>query len=303
MARPRISVVLATNRDSPFLPESLQSLTDQTWSDWELVVVDNGVPDQARLHELVGAVPRSRIVEATPWTLARSRNVGVAASVGDLLVFHDDDVWAPTRLERQVDALDAAPGAVASSVGGWHLDEHGRRIGAGFPARAASAEAILAGRSPTPHICGALMVRREAHLEAGGFAPELSIMEDFEYMLRLLMLGELACVPEELLGYRRHSENMTSTDLGNYRLRRHVMDESLERLRWSAEARGDARTQALLAEHRDRFRSEAAVVAGGDVVRLLRRGNLRDAVGELAWGVRAGPRRVVSGAWRRVVRR
>lgn len=285
-----VSVVIATNRASPYLAAAVDSVVAQTHASWELVIVDNGVPDPAVLTRIVAELPRARVVHVPPpVTVSLARNAGVEASVGDLVVFlDDDDVWHPQRLERQVALLQDAPEAPASYCGGWHMDAAGRPFEPAWPASPARAEEMLAGRARMPHICGAMLIRRSSFTEVGGFSAELSLMEDFELALRLLARGTFPCAPDELVGYRRHDANVTSTGIANVRLRREAVDGILTRHAWAAGARGDTAMARLLGEHRSRERQRAARDAGLATLAALRRRRFSDAGSELRWGARAG---------------
>lgn len=285
-----VSVVIATNRASPYLAEAVESVVAQTYTSWELVIVDNGVPDPIGLQSVVSGLPRARIVHVPPpVTVSLARNAGVEASSGELLVFlDDDDVWHPERLERQVALLDADPSAPASYCGGWHMDAAGRPFAPAWPASPARADAMLAGRARMPHICGAMLIRRTSFAEVGGFSPELSLMEDFELALRLLARGSFPCAPDELVGYRRHDANVTNTGLGSVRLRREAVDGILNRHAWAARARGDEVTARLLDEHRSRERARAGHDAGLATLAALRRARFADAWREIRWGLTTG---------------
>jgi glycosyltransferase involved in cell wall biosynthesis len=285
-----VSVVIATNRATPYLAEAVQSVTAQTYRSWELVIVDNGVPDPTALREIVAGVPRARVVHVPPpVTVSLARNAGVEASSGELLVFlDDDDVWHPERLARQVALLAGDPAAPASYCGGWHMDAAGRPFEPAWPARPAQAHEMLSGRARMPHICGAMLIRRASFSEVGGFSPELSLMEDFELALRLLARGSFVCAPEELVGYRRHDANVTNTGIGNVRLRREAVDGILERHSWAARARRDEAAARLLDEHRSRERVRSAHDAGLATLAAVRRARFADAGREIRWGVSAG---------------
>lgn len=301
--RPLVSVVLPTNRKSPFLREALETVAAQSYPRWELIVVDNGVGDDDWLAEQLAGLPRTRVVTAPPVTLALARNAGFAEARGELVVFHDDDdVWAQDRLEVQVAALSQHPDAPACYVGGWHMDAEGRRFGPAFDAARHRPAEMLRGSAKTPHICGTLMLRRPAVATVGGFAPELAIMEDFEFMLRLLTLGEIVAVPGERLGYRRHEANMTQTSLVNLRRRRLVMEESLRRLAWAARMRGEDGLAGLYEEHLRRLHRHACAEAGGTVLARLRRGDLRAAAAETGWAVRRSPAAFVGSLLGRLAR-
>ncbi|GAA5212181.1 glycosyltransferase family 2 protein [Microbacterium kyungheense] len=288
---PLVSVVIATNRDSPYFAQAIDSVVAQTYPDWEIVVVDNGVPDGDALAATVGKAPRSRVVRVpSSGTVSLARNAGVAVAAGELLVFlDDDDSWHEDRLRLQVDALAADPAAPASYCGGWHMDAASRPFAPSWPAHPATAVEMLAGRSRMPHICGAMMIRRDAYARVGGFSPELTMLEDFELALRLLGLGDLVCVPDELVGYRRHDRNATNTGFENIRFRRAAMDGILSRHAWAAAVRGDVGTARLLREHRSRERRRAAKEAASMTLAALRRGRTTDALQDARWGLAHEP--------------
>jgi|GEM_PF-2274076 len=285
--QPLVTVVIATNRDSPYLEAAIDSVVAQTYPAWELVIVDNGVPDGDTLAAVVARAPRSRIVRIPPpVTVSLARNAGVAVAAGDLLVFlDDDDVWHEERLRLQVRALASRPSAPASYCGGWHMDAGGLPFPPSWPASPASAGEMLAGRARMPHICGAMMIRRNAFARVGGFSPELTMLEDFELAVRLLGLGDFVCVPDELVGYRRHDRNATSTGLANLRVRRTAMDGILSRHAWAAAVRGDHTAARLLREHRSRERARASREAASTTLAAFRRGRAADGIGEMRWGL------------------
>lgn len=302
---PVVSVVIATNRDSPYLAEAIDSVIAQTYTGWELIVVDNGVPDPDALQRTVGAASGARVLRVPPpVTVSLARNAGNAEARGDLVVFlDDDDVWHPSRLEMQVEALAARPEAPASYCGGWHMDAAGRPFEPSWPATPATAADMLSRRARMPHICGAMLIRRAAFHEVGGFSAELTMMEDFELALRLLQRGDFVCVPDELVGYRRHDRNATGTGIDNARVRRDALDGILSRHEWAARARGDATTARLLGEHLARERRRAAAEAAGAALWSARRLRFGDAVRESAWGLRRSPGGFASGIADRLARR
>lgn len=290
-------MVVSTNRDSPFLAEALDSVEMQTYPEWELIVVDNGVPDPEALAALVARHPRASLVPGPRRTVSVARNVGVAAAQGSLLVFlDDDDVWAPGRLEEQVRSLELAPEAPASYTGGWHMDASGAEIPPEWPAVPATAAQMLSGERRVPHICGAMLIRREHYEAVGGFSAEMSMMEDFELAIRLLQFGTFDCVPGRHVGYRRHGENTTSTTPANVHLRRTAIAGVLRRQVWAAEARGANDVAELLRRHLHRHLADAAREAGGSVLAELRRGRTPDLRRDLRWGLRADAPAFLSGA-------
>src|SRR3954470_10398453 len=134
---PRVSVVVPIYNVEPYLRHCLDSLAAQTFTDLEVVMVDDGSTD--RSAEIARAYsardPRFRLVRQPNRGLSAARNTGIDATGGEFLAFVDsDDVVAPTAYEQLVDALDASGSDLAT--GNVHrLSSSGSRQ-VGFLARA-----------------------------------------------------------------------------------------------------------------------------------------------------------------------
>ena len=288
--RVAVSIILATNRESPFLEEALRSVRKQTFHDWELLVVDNGAPDTSSIERLITGDERMAMISIdASATAGVARNVGVSNTSGELITFlDDDDVWREDRLERHLRAHAAHQDAPATFSGYWHMDGDGRRFGTDWTSRQTSAEEMFSGAAETP-LGPTLVIRRSDYLAVGGFSAEIPILVDFEFALRLALRGDLIYLEEVLVGYRRHSSNMTSTAPANALLRRRAMEDMIDRQRWAAAGRGNATVSQLFGERLRRFRRNEARVAGVAVLRLLRRRDFRHAWREASWGLTRAP--------------
>lgn len=287
---PSVSIVLATNRDSPYLEETLRSVRAQTMQDWELLIVDNGVPHPERIQQLIEGDDRMRqITIESSATAGVARNVGVSQTTADLITFlDDDDVWAPERLERHLHAHSKHPTSPASFSGYWHIDSEGRPFGDDWRSRQADSAAMLSGRADTP-LGPTLVIRRSDFVAIGGFSSEIPILVDFELALRLALRGDLVYLDSLLVGYRRHANNMTSTAPANALLRRNAMEDMVDRQRWAAAGRGNVEAAGLFRERLERFRQNEARRAGVALFRFLKRRDYHHARSELAWGLSRAP--------------
>jgi glycosyltransferase involved in cell wall biosynthesis len=292
-----VSIVLATNRESPFVEEALQSVRRQTCPDWELLVVDNGIPDTRSIERLIGTDDRmSMITIDSSVTAGVARNVGASRTMGPLITFlDDDDVWAEDRLERHLVAHTAHPDSPATFSAYWHMDGEGRRFGDDWRSRQTNAAEMLRGRADTP-LGPTLVIRRPDFIAIGGFSPEIPILVDFELALRLALRGDLIYLDELLVGYRRHANNMTSTTPANTLLRRQAMEDMVDRQRWAAAGRGNGSTARLFSERLQRFRRNEARAAGAAVFRLLWRRDFRHAWKEASWGLSRAPVNFIAAA-------
>lgn len=301
---PRVSIVLALGHDSPFLDDALKSVRAQSFRDWELIVVDNGAVHPERVEALISGDPRMKMITIDhSATAGLARNIGVEQTSGGLItLLDDDDIWAPERLSTHVAHHEAVPAAVASFSGYWHMDAAGIRFGNDWRSRQTPSSEILRGAAPTP-LGPTLMIRREEFCAIGGHSPEIPILVDFELGLRLAQRGQLIYIDELLVGYRRHSSNMTSMAPANVRLRRLAMEDMIERQQWAAGGRGAHEVDGYFGERLARFRRTESHVAGIEVPRHLRRGRLGDAVRSTVWALRRAPWSFFTGVFDTITRR
>ena len=111
-ARPAVTVVLPTYNRAAFLPGAFDALARQTFTDWELVIVDDGSTDRTReiVAEYMQSHPSTRYVYQDNRGAYGARNRGVDEALGKYIAFYDsDDLWLPHHLQRCVSALDAHP--------------------------------------------------------------------------------------------------------------------------------------------------------------------------------------------------
>jgi glycosyltransferase involved in cell wall biosynthesis len=108
---PTVSVVMAAKNYARFLPAAVDSVFAQTMPDWELIVVDDGSTDAtpAAVRPYLGD-PRVRYVRSDRLGQPRAKNLGARLSRGAFIAYLDaDDVWLPTKLEKQLAVLAANP--------------------------------------------------------------------------------------------------------------------------------------------------------------------------------------------------
>lgn len=120
---PTISIVMPTYNRADHIVATIESIRRQTYSQWELLVVDDGSTDDTKervegLHD-----QRVQFCEAgRTGNIIALRLKGIALATGDLLAFMDsDDLWAPEKLHKQVAALEAHPEAGFSLTGGYNF--------------------------------------------------------------------------------------------------------------------------------------------------------------------------------------
>lgn len=214
-----VSVVIPAYNAEATIGDTLRSVRSQTYRNLEILVVDDGSADGTRaIVEAHGSVDdRIRLITQENRGVAAARNVGWQAARAELIAFVDaDDLWAPTKIEKQVNVMTAG-GSRMGLVYTWFsvIDERntirykvkGRTI-AGDVLR----EAVLGnfvGHASSP------LIRREALLAAGGFDSALRNAgahgcEDLQLYQRVAARFRYGLVAEHLTGYRVARFRMSS---------------------------------------------------------------------------------------------
>lgn len=206
---PAVSVLMVTHRATPFLRAALDSVRAQTFTDWELVLVDNGAGLRDGDLGTIGSDPRLRLVRRpVNEGIAAGHNAGVAAATGEFIALLDhDDLALPRRLERQVARLRAEPGLVLVSALAEAIDDTGRCLGREFALTDAGGHrsySQFAAPFFTPACTGP-----RATFTARRYRGEFTVCADFDFITRVIEAGPTAVVPEVLLQYRHHAAQAT----------------------------------------------------------------------------------------------
>jgi glycosyltransferase involved in cell wall biosynthesis len=224
--QPRISVVIPAFNAAFTLDETLRGARSQTCSEIEIIVVDDGSTDAtaeiAQAHAARDGRMRVHVQENSG--VAAARNTGAAMAKADWVAFLDaDDLWAPTKLAKQLASVARLGPSCALSYTRFSLiDERGEILleDVGGDVEGHTLEALylgnFIGNGSSP------LVSREALLETGGFNTDLRSRgaqgcEDYELYLRLAGRWTYALVAEPLTGYRVASNNMSSDIRRMYR--------------------------------------------------------------------------------------
>ncbi|MFT4234751.1 MAG: glycosyltransferase family A protein [Microbacterium sp.] len=208
---PRVSIVVRTKNRPTLLRRALESITSQTCTAWEAVIVNDG-GDAERVDAVIAALPdddrhRVRAIHA-PASRGRwvSANAGVLATSAELLVLHDDDdTWHPQFLERSIAYLDAHPeraGVVSRIEIVWEQRVAGRMVEVRrepFQPHLAAptlGDTLLYNR----FVPIAFVYRRSLHEELGLYDESLPVIGDWAFNLKVLAHG-----PLDYLGERHYA--------------------------------------------------------------------------------------------------
>lgn len=206
-----LSIVIPCYNGEPWLDEALASVAAQTRGDWEAVVVDDGSTDRsaAIARQWCGRDARVRLVQQANAGLPAARNAGARAATGDRLVFLDcDDLLEPGFLEAMAEALDDAPNMSGAACEQIVMRTDGTRPVQPLPGGGGwlAIDDILPCNGWAPH---AALVRRSLFEKLGGFDESLRSVEDWDFWLRALAVGDFVAVRRPLVLYRRHDKQMS----------------------------------------------------------------------------------------------
>ena len=239
---PRISVLMPCFNHGTFIGEAIQSVLDQTVSDAEIIVVDDGSTDPATVQLLKELrTPRTTVLRTANRGLPAARNYAAQSARGGVFCALDaDDRLAPTWFERALDVLETRPDV--AFVSHWletFGDEHWK-----WTPVSCELPALLARNT----VNGAALVRRTAFEAVGGYDESMRDgCEDWDFWLRLVERGYRGLIiPEVLFFYRRNAASMSRVMTGDDRYERPL--------------------RQLVAKHENAYRNHLldVIVAGAD---------------------------------------
>ena len=218
---PLVSVIMTVYNCEKFLEESLDSLVNQTFRDFEVVIYNDGSTDKTRdiISKFWGKFKHGCICINGLHRLGcpQGRNAAVACARGGYLAIQDgDDISFPTRLEEQVYFLNRKCENMFC-VGSWaeEIDETGKSIGQMIypPERHNEiVDAMKRSLNPiNPMIDSSTMFRKEAFILLDGYhGDKWDLVPDFYLWARAIVEDyELANIPKKLTCYRKHSQSVT----------------------------------------------------------------------------------------------
>jgi glycosyltransferase involved in cell wall biosynthesis len=212
---PRVSVIIPAYNAEAFIGETLASVQGQTFTDWEVVVVDDGSGDRTAniVLQLQSTDPRIRLIHQTNQGVSAARNLGIAQSQGDILAFLDaDDQWLPSKLSAHLQQFEANPSLGVSFDRVEFLSQVGEATGQFSTGRLTGImPQHLLSENPTT-TTSSWVVRREVFDQVGRFCPTMNYSEDLEWLLRVrcTQRWNIEGLPQGLTHYRTSSGGLSA---------------------------------------------------------------------------------------------
>lgn len=255
----KVSIVLPTYNRAHVIGRAIKSVLDQTFQDFELIVVDDGSTDNT--HSVVESAhdPRVRYVaHEKNRGLSAGRNTGARAARATYIANQDsDDVWDRDKLKREVAALDAAGAHVGVVYSRIEKDfSDGKKEYIPSDERGTSGdihERLLKGNFITMQ---AALMKKECFEKVGGFDESLQALQDWDFWIRVSAYYEFVYVPEVGVRVAISSDSITRNKKKRLEARSRIIEKHREELR---------RYPRILAHHV--FRAGHAYALSGDMSR------------------------------------
>ena len=217
--QPLVSVVIPTYNRAEYLKQALSSVFRQTFTDYEVIVVDDGSTDETP-DVLKDYQDRIISLRQENSGAARARNRGIRLARGRWVAFLDsDDMWQPVALERLIAAAAHYPDAGLITMKGLLMKSDGevtdRIVGKRSPGPSFTTRSLLdkdSGGVLTP------MVQRKVLEEVGGYDEGLRTAHDCDLWLRISFRTPMVAIEDALLLRRVHDANASGDQLLNARM-------------------------------------------------------------------------------------
>lgn len=210
----RLSVIMPVYNAARYLSAALESVLQQSFSDFELLIHDDGSQDDswAILTDYASRDSRIFISQGLNQGLPRTLNHMISRASGELIArFDADDLCLPDRFEKQLARFECDPSLVVSGGAAQIIDEDGRPISLKFLPRSHDDIDKWNLRGCTSFQHPAVMMRRNAVLAAGGYHPDFHGAEDHDLWLRMAEIGRLENLQDILIRYRIHDNSISGT--------------------------------------------------------------------------------------------
>ncbi len=217
---PLVSVIMPSYNHERYISEAIESVLNQSFSDFELIIIDDASKDKSK--EIIKAYEEKdsrirAIFHNENKGIAKTMNEGLEEAEGKFIaLFASDDVWVKEKLEKQLKVLKKNEDLVVWSEG-LVIDSEGKPTGETFTQKHGALkrkksgdifEELLKGN----YICGQSVILKRENLEGIRYDEQLKYLNDYKFMVDLARRYEFYFIPEPLVMYRIHGKNAILSD-------------------------------------------------------------------------------------------
>jgi glycosyltransferase involved in cell wall biosynthesis len=225
-----LTVVIPVYNGMPFLKETIQSILDQTYQDFHLLIVDDGSTDGSTEYLKTLTDSRVEVKFQKNMGLCASLNQAMLSSNSNLIARLDqDDIAAPTRLQEQINFLNSHPD-YSCVLSGISRFTSGMEFGSyqnDYTEEISDYTQVIYGCIVHSTIC----FRRESFVALGGYRPSLYPVDDYDLLLRFEESYKVAVINKALVRYRIHSKAGTFKTFSDMEFNTKYVEEMASRRR------------------------------------------------------------------------
>jgi glycosyltransferase involved in cell wall biosynthesis len=220
-----VSILLPAYNIDKFLKEAIDSVLNQTYKDFELILIDDGSTDNTLniMQEYANKDNRIIIDSHENMGMGESLNRALKIAKGDLIIRMDaDDIMLPQRIEMQVEFMQNNPNISVSSCLAYYINENGKIIGKTFSDLKTidDSKRYLKENEPIGLLHPGVIFRKKDILEIGGYRGKFWPAEDIDLWNRLLENGKnIVVIQEILMKYRIHGDSIITSKFKEGRLK------------------------------------------------------------------------------------
>ncbi len=210
---PKISVILPVYNGEKYLKEAIESVLVQTFTDFELIVIDDGSIDGSAEIVKGYADPRIIYIQKEHSGIIATLNRGLKESKGELIARFDcDDLCEPDRLEEQNRFFEEHSECMVAGSYAIEIDENGQVTGMldYVPTDTESIRKYAILHNPFIH--PSVMMRKSLFETTEGYRDRYLHAEDYELWTRVIYRNECANIPKRLIRYRMHGSQITKNN-------------------------------------------------------------------------------------------
>ena len=206
----RFSVIIPLYNKAPYIKKALQSVIEQGFKGFELIVVDDGSADgslDAARETLEASGIDFQLIHQDNAGVSTARNNGITSSHGDYICFlDDDDWWSPSFLESMDKLINDYPDAGIYGTNYYIISRGKQRIALHIPCTGYINYCDCYRKLQMPLTSISVAIPRSILQETGGFNPNLKLGEDFDLWIRIALRTKVAYLDEPLAYYYQDSD-------------------------------------------------------------------------------------------------
>ncbi len=230
MSNPFVSIVLATRDYGRFLPQAIDSVLSQTFTNWELIIIDDGSKDHTLsiVQNYLNRDSRIRYFRTEGLGQPRAKNLGIGYCRGEYIAFIDgDDCWKPTKLEKQIPLFNTPSIGVVYCQRELMNEDGSPRTTPNYPCYRGNVLPQMVVQNFVPF--SSVVVRKSIFDHIGKFDLSIGVAIDYDLWLRVAPHYQFEYVPEPLILYRTGHANLSSKVADRILVALHILKRAISR--------------------------------------------------------------------------